>query len=37
MKQRDNNIGDEGGKIIGEGLECNSTLTELYLSGDEKE
>ena len=22
--------------MIGEGLKCNSTLTELYLGGDEK-
>ena len=28
----DNNIGDSGGSVIGEGLKVNSTLTELYLS-----
>ena len=33
----DNNIGDEGARMISEGLKCNSTLTELNLSCDEKE
>ena len=28
----DNNIGDSGGSVIGEGLKFNSTLTELGLS-----
>ena len=32
----DNNIGDEGARMISEGLKCNSTLTTLYLGGDEK-
>ena len=27
----DNNIGDSGGSVIGEGLKFNSTLTTLYL------
>ena len=27
----DNNIGDSGGSVIGEGLKFNSTLTELRL------
>ena len=27
----DNNIGDSWGRVIGEGLKFNSTLTELYL------
>ena len=31
-----NNIGDEGAKMIGEGLKYNSTLTLLNLSSDEK-
>ena len=30
----DNWIGDSGAKIIGEALNCNTTLTELNLSGD---
>ena len=30
----DNNIGDEGAKMISEALECNSTLTKLDLCGD---
>jgi len=32
-----NSIGREGARMIGEALKCNSTLTELNLSGDEKE
>ena len=31
-----NGIGDEGAKAIGESLKINTSLTELYLSGDEK-
>ena len=31
-----NNIGEEGARMISEGLKCNSTLTELNLQGDEK-
>ena len=37
MKQIDNNIGAEGAMMISEGLKSNSTLTALYLHGDEKE
>ena len=36
MKWIDNNIGDEGAKMIGEGLKSNSTLTSLWLNGDGK-
>ena len=32
-----NNIGDDGARMISEGLKSNSTLTELNLSSDEKE
>ena len=32
-----NNIGDEGARMLSEGLESNSTLTTLSLGGDEKE
>ena len=32
-----NNIGDEGARMISEGLKCNSTLTKLNLRSDEKE
>ncbi len=28
-----NKIGDEGGKLIGEALESNTTLTSLVISG----
>ena len=28
----DNNIGDEGGKAIGEALKVNTSLTEIYLN-----
>jgi len=31
-----NDIGDEGARMIGEALKCNSTLTALGLSSDEK-
>ena len=31
----DNNIGDSGGSVIGEGLKFNSSLTELWLWGEE--
>ena len=31
----DNNIGDSGGSVIGEGLKVNSTLTQLYLWSEE--
>ena len=31
-----NGIGAEGARMISEALKCNSTLTELNLSGDEK-
>ena len=31
-----NEIGDEGAKTISESLKINTSLTELYLSGDEK-
>ena len=37
MKYIDNNIGAEGARMISELLKSNSTLTELDLSGDEKE
>ena len=38
MKQKDNNIGDSGVKmIVSEVLKSNSTLTVLYLSSDEKD
>ena len=33
----ENYIGAEGARMISEGLESNSTLTTLYLYGDEKE
>ena len=32
----DNNIGDEGARMISESLKTNSTLTELNLGGDDK-
>jgi len=32
----DNKIGDEGARMISEGLKRNSTLTILNLAGDEK-
>ena len=32
----DNNIGDEGARMISEALKCNSTLTKLWLGSDEK-
>ena len=32
----DNNIGDEGARMISESLKTNTTLTTLYLGGDEK-
>ena len=35
-KWRDNNIGDEGARMISESLKTNTTLTILNLSGDEK-
>jgi len=31
-----NNIGAEGAKMISESLKINTTLTELYLYGDDK-
>ena len=31
-----NEIGDEGARMISEGLKCNSTLTTLYLNSYEK-
>ena len=31
-----NKIGPEGARMISEGLKSNSTLTEMYLWGDEK-
>ena len=31
-----NEIGDEGAKAISESLKINTSLTELYLGGDEK-
>ena len=37
MRQIGRNIGDEGAKMIGEGLIRNSTLTKLDLLSDEKE
>ena len=37
MKWVDNSIEVEGTKMISEGLNSNSTLTELDLRGDEKE
>ena len=36
VKWTGNNIGAEGARMISEGLKSNSTLTTLYLSGDEK-
>ena len=33
----DNNIGDEGARMISESLKTNTTLKELYLGGDEIE
>ena len=35
-KWTDNNIGDEGASKISESLMTNTTLTELYLSCDDK-
>ena len=32
----ENRIGDEGARMISEGLKINSTLTELNLGGDGK-
>ena len=32
----DNEIGDEGARMISEGLKINSTLTKLNLESDEK-
>ena len=32
---KDNNIGDEGARMISDGLKCNNALTTLWLSGDE--
>ena len=32
----DNDIGDSGAIMISESLKTNTTLTKLYLSGDEK-
>ncbi len=34
-KWTDNQIGDEGASAISESLKINTTLTELYLYGDE--
>ena len=31
-----NQIGDEGARMIGEGLKCNRALTELDLCGEAK-
>ena len=31
-----NNIGESGAKMISESLKTNTSLTTLYLSGDEK-
>ena len=31
-----NNIGDEGARMISESLKINTTLTELWLGGDDK-
>ena len=37
MKKRiGNKIGDEGAKTISESLKINTSLTSLYLGGDEK-
>ena len=36
-KWTDNEIGDEGASKISESLKVNTTLTELWLDGDEKE
>ena len=33
----ENNLGDDGARMISEGLKSNSTLTELNLSSDDKE
>ena len=35
-KRIDNEIGNEGAKRISESLKINTSLTELYLNGDEK-
>ena len=35
--QKDNNIGDEGAKMISEALKSNSTLTALILTSNEKD
>ena len=35
-KWTDNNIGDEGARMISESLKTNTTLTKLNLSGNEK-
>ena len=35
-KWTDNNIGDSGASTISESLKTNTTLTELYLNGDDK-
>ena len=32
-----NEIGNEGARMIGDGLKCNSTLTELHLGSGEKQ
>ena len=37
MKLIGNKIGDSGALMISEGLKSNSTLTTLYLDGDDKE
>ena len=36
MEQTGNRIGDEGAKMISEGLKSNSALTTLVMSCDEK-
>ena len=34
MIKTDNNIGDEGAKMISDALKCNTTLTKLNLEGE---
>ena len=34
-QRTDNDIGDEGARMISESLKINTTLTELYLESDE--
>ena len=36
IKSTDNRIGDTGATSLGDALKSNTTLTELYLSGEDK-